>query len=87
MSAEIWRRFMTAAHNKLPIRDFDWLLPDATPEIIYQAEEPRPARDHRSRFYDDLSSDFGTDSAEAPPPVDEEPVLDPEPPPVEDAPY
>ena len=88
MAAEIWRRFMIAAHDKLPVRDFDWLLPEAPLEIIYQTDEPRAERDHRSRFYDDLSSDFAAHDPEAPPP-EEEPTPEPEPelPPVEDAPY
>ncbi|MDO9224298.1 MAG: penicillin-binding transpeptidase domain-containing protein, partial [Caulobacter sp.] len=46
----IWRRFMIVAHEGVPARDFDWLLPDPVPET---EEDPRNA------FYQDLASDFG----------------------------
>ncbi|MDQ0463508.1 penicillin-binding protein 1A [Caulobacter ginsengisoli] len=82
LPAMIWRRFMIAAHDGLPVRDFDWLLPDPVPEM--QA-------DPRNGFYSDLAADFGRASDEAaeaarkmdvpppvvappPPPKPEEPI-------------
>ena len=49
LPAAIWRRFMIIAHEGLPVRDFDWLMPDPVPE-----EEADP----RNPFYGELSSDF-----------------------------
>ena len=86
MSAEIWRRFMIAAHDKLPVRDFDWLIPEAPAEIIYQTDpvaEPEP--DPRSRFYDDLSSDFAEHEPDPAPQEDIQP--EPDAPRDEEAPY
>ncbi len=56
LPAIIWRRFMIAAHDKLPARDFDWLLPDPVPEM---------QSDPRNGFYSDLAADFGRASDEA----------------------
>ena len=86
MSAEIWRRFMIAAHDKLPVRDFDWLIQEAPTEIIYETDpvaerEPDP----RSRFYDDLSSDFAEHEPEPAPQDDVQ--LEPDAPRAEEAPY
>jgi len=66
LPAVIWRRFMIVAHEGLPARDFDWLLPD--PELEEEA-------DPRNPFYGELSSDFArtADSLEA--------ALEPETPP------
>ena len=50
LPAAIWRRFMIVAHEGLPARDFDWLVPDPIPE-----EEADP----RNPFYGDLASEFG----------------------------
>jgi penicillin-binding protein 1A len=70
LPAAIWRRFMIIAHEGLPARDFDWLMPDPVPEEV---EDPR------NPFYGDLASDFArtADSlaadAAAPPPAPVEP--------------
>jgi len=56
VSAEIWRKFMMVAHETLPARDFDWLLPDPVPET---------EADPRNAFYDELSSDFAAAAREA----------------------
>ena len=65
LPAAIWRRFMIVAHEGLPARDFDWLMPDPIPEEI---------ADPRNPFYGDLASDFGrtadslaAEAAETPP--------------------
>ncbi|HPA40299.1 MAG TPA: hypothetical protein PLV04_16250, partial [Phenylobacterium sp.] len=44
------------AHETLPARDFDWLLPDPVPET---------EADPRNAFYDELSSDFAAAAREA----------------------
>jgi penicillin-binding protein 1A len=49
LSAQIWKGFMTVAHEGLPVRDFDWLLPDVQPQM---------EADPRNDFYDGLASDF-----------------------------
>ncbi|MDP1632783.1 MAG: PBP1A family penicillin-binding protein [Caulobacter sp.] len=54
LPATIWRRFMIIAHQGLPVRDFDWLLPDPIP-----VEEADP----RNPFYGELSSDFARAAA------------------------
>ncbi|MFA7262029.1 MAG: PBP1A family penicillin-binding protein [Caulobacter sp.] len=66
LPASIWRRFMIVAHEGLPARDFDWLMPDPVPEEL---------ADPRNPFYGDLASDFAraADSLE--------PALEPETPP------
>ena len=71
LPATIWRRFMIIAHEGLPARDFDWLMPDPIPE-----EEADP----RNPFYSDLASEFGrvADSLE-PPPEPEAPEVPAEP--------
>ncbi len=56
VSAEIWRRFMMVAHENLPARDFDWLMPDPVPET---------EADPRNAFYEELSSDFAAAAREA----------------------
>lgn len=67
LPAAIWRRFMIIAHEGLPARDFDWLMPDPVPE-----EEADP----RNPFYSDLAGDFAraADALES--------VIEPEAPPV-----
>ena len=50
MPSTIWRQYMVAAHQGLPVRDFEWLLPDPEPET-----EPDP----RNGFYEGIASDFG----------------------------
>ncbi|MDH4385980.1 MAG: PBP1A family penicillin-binding protein [Caulobacter sp.] len=49
MPSTIWRQYMVAAHQGLPARDFEWLLPDPEPET-----EPDP----RNGFYEGIASDF-----------------------------
>ncbi|WP_304178136.1 penicillin-binding transpeptidase domain-containing protein, partial [Phenylobacterium aquaticum] len=56
VSAEIWRRFMMVAHENLPARDFDWLLPDPVPEM---------EADPRNAFYEELSGDFAATARDA----------------------
>jgi penicillin-binding protein 1A len=84
MPSTIWRQYMVAAHQGLPARDFDWLLPDPEPET-----EPDP----RNGFYEGIASDFGRVAGEL-----EVLTRDPEPgpdavnpgpaaPPPEDIPY
>ena len=63
LPAAIWRRFMIIAHEGLPARDFDWLMPDPVPE-----EEADP----RNPFYSDLAGDFGRTADSL------EPVIEPE---------
>ncbi|MDX9997027.1 MAG: PBP1A family penicillin-binding protein [Phenylobacterium sp.] len=58
LPAEIWRRFMVAAHQGLVPRDFDWLPPEPEPEVV--ASE-------RAAFYDTLSADFTQAAALAAP--------------------
>lgn len=55
MPSTIWRQYMVAAHQGLPARDFDWLLPDPEPQT-----EPDP----RNGFYEGLASDFGRQAGE-----------------------
>ncbi|MFN3521896.1 MAG: transglycosylase domain-containing protein [Phenylobacterium sp.] len=57
LPAEIWRRFMIAAHKDLPIRDFDWIAPPA--------EAAAAAPDARNGFYGVLASEFGRLAAQA----------------------
>jgi penicillin-binding protein 1A len=66
LPAIIWRRFMIVAHEGLPVRDFDWLLPD--PELEEEA-------DPRNPFYGELSSDFARTADSL------EPAIEPEAPP------
>jgi len=67
LPAGIWRRFMIIAHEGLPVRDFDWLLPDPVP-----LEEADP----RNPFYGDLAGDFAraVESLEPPPEPEAPPV-------------
>lgn len=71
MPSTIWRQYMVAAHQGLPARDFDWLLPDPEPET-----EPDP----RNGFYEGIASDFGRVAGEL-----EVLTRDPEPEPGPDA--
>ncbi len=71
MPATIWRQFMVVAHQGLPARDFDWLLPDPEPEM-----EPDP----RNGFYGGLADDFGRMGSELEV-LTREPDPEPEPPP------
>lgn len=71
LPAAIWRRFMIIAHEGLPARDFDWLMPDPVPE-----EEADP----RNPFYGELAGDFARTADSL------EPVIEPEAPPVPVAP-
>jgi penicillin-binding protein 1A len=75
MPATIWRGFMVAAHQGLPVRDFDWLLPDPVPET---------EADPRNGFYEGLTSDFSRAAEELEvmtrepdPPVEPPPVAPP----------
>ena len=80
LPAVIWRRFMIAAHDKLPVRDFDWLLPDPEPEM---------EADPRNSFYSDLAADFGRasdEAAEAARKMDSAPVVVAPPPPKQEEP-
>ena len=65
--ASIWRRFMMVAHQTLAVRDFDWLLPDPSPE-----SEPDP----RNGYYETLAAEFARaasdlDAEANPPPAPE----------------
>ena len=54
LPAEIWRRFMLAAHEGLPARDFQFLGGGET-----QPETPgAPAPEERTAFYQGLAADF-----------------------------
>jgi penicillin-binding protein 1A len=63
LPAEIWRRYMIAAHARLPARDFDWLLPEPVADSpTDDSAEPRDDHamfDSRSEFYDELAGRFG----------------------------
>ncbi|MDP3749812.1 MAG: PBP1A family penicillin-binding protein [Phenylobacterium sp.] len=89
VAAEIWRRYMLVAHETLPVREFDWLLPD--PEggegefapggpVDYQ-DDPRNA------FYDDLADEFSQVAEPEPEPSVAEPPAEPEPYPRDPEPY
>jgi penicillin-binding protein 1A len=54
LPAEIWRRFMLAAHDGLPARDFPFLGGAATG----QAEAASPPGEERSAFYRELQGEF-----------------------------
>lgn len=56
VSAQVWRRFMMVAHENLPPRDFDWLLPDPEPEM---------EADPRNTYYEELASEFASAFADA----------------------
>ena len=72
LPAAIWRRFMIIAHEGLPARDFDWLMPDPVPE-----EEADP----RNPFYSDLAGDFGRTADSLEPAIEPEaPSVPAEPP-------
>lgn len=64
LPAEIWRRFMIAAHRGLPARGFDWLPP---PEAV-APPEPEGLPDPRNGFYETLASDFSRAAATDPAP-------------------
>lgn len=77
LPAEIWRRFMIAAHAQIPARDFDWLLPDPMPEgglgepgtdsavngDDQPTADPDADPDNRKPFYDQLTKEFEFDGA------------------------
>ncbi|MFZ3005282.1 MAG: penicillin-binding transpeptidase domain-containing protein, partial [Phenylobacterium sp.] len=65
MSAAIWRQFMVVAHEKLPIRDFDWLLPDPEPEL---------EADPRNEFYEGLADEFSAAARDAEAAIPPEPI-------------
>ncbi|WP_340645553.1 PBP1A family penicillin-binding protein [Phenylobacterium sp.] len=65
MSAAIWRQFMVVAHEKLPARDFDWLLPDPEPEL---------ESDPRNDFYEGLAEEFSAAARDAEAAIPPEPV-------------
>jgi penicillin-binding protein 1A len=52
LPADIWRTVMLAAHQGLPVRDFDWAAPPPLPP----AEVPEAGP--REQFYQDLAADF-----------------------------
>ena len=56
LPAEVWRRFMLAAHQDLPVRDFAFLGP-VQPQARTAAAEATPAGG-RAAFYRDLSDAF-----------------------------
>ncbi|MBN9320219.1 MAG: PBP1A family penicillin-binding protein [Caulobacterales bacterium] len=56
LPATIWRRFMIAAHEGLPPRDFPFLTSDVLPATN---------ADPRNGFYDSLAAEFGRAAAEA----------------------
>lgn len=56
LPAAIWKRMMVAAHENLPVRDFDWLIAPVGPD-----EQPDP----RNGFYGDLASEFSRARVEA----------------------
>lgn len=58
LPAQIWRRFMIAAHEGLPVRDFDWITP------VGGRREAAP--DPRNGFYGVLAAEFARVAAEAP---------------------
>lgn len=60
LPAQIWRRFMIAAHEGLPVRDFDWIVPPPLPETA--------TPDPRNGFYGTLAAEFARVAADAPPP-------------------
>ena len=81
MSASIWREFMMVAHDKLPVRDFDWLLPDPEPDL---------EADPRNDFYEGLAEEFSAAARDAqaaipPEPIEPKPPI--EPPPIEEIPF
>ncbi|HQT52702.1 MAG TPA: PBP1A family penicillin-binding protein [Phenylobacterium sp.] len=81
MSASIWREFMMVAHDKLPVRDFDWLLPDPEPDL---------EADPRNDFYEGLAEEFSAaarDAQAAIPPEPIEPKPPVEPPSIEEIPF
>ncbi|MBX3479916.1 MAG: PBP1A family penicillin-binding protein [Caulobacter sp.] len=55
MPTTIWRQYMVAAHKGLPVRDFDWQVPDPEPET-----EPDP----RNGFYEGVALDFNRAAGE-----------------------
>lgn len=58
MPADIWRRYMLAAHQGLAVRDFPWLLPD--PETL-------SLPDPRNGFYETLAAEFARSAADLAP--------------------
>jgi penicillin-binding protein 1A len=55
LAAAVWRRFMTAAHKDLPVRDF------------FEAEEPSPDDAHAA-YYRELAEDFAAVAGPSPAP-------------------
>ena len=58
LPAQIWRRFMMAAHEGLAVRDFDAVAAGAGPD--------GPAPDPRNGFYETLGAEFARAAAMAP---------------------
>jgi penicillin-binding protein 1A len=76
--AEIWRRFMLAAHQGLPPRDFAFLgetAPAAAPaaEPTVSGAAHGSGREARSAFYQDLSSAFDAANSDQDPPAESDP--------------
>ncbi len=80
LPAQIWRRFMLAAHQGLPVRDFTGQAPAppppapaesdaadaaASPDAEAPAEPQQPSAGARGAFYQGLADDFA--AAEGPP--------------------
>ncbi|MGZ8370324.1 MAG: transglycosylase domain-containing protein [Caulobacteraceae bacterium] len=74
LPAEIWRKFMAAAHQGIPVRDFAWLggAEGQTPTAEASDTPPSaaPSTEERDSFYQTLQSEFARAEAEAsiPPP-------------------
>ncbi len=67
LPAEIWRRYMIAAHAQLPARDFDWLLPEPVADVpaeegvVDETADSHLMLDTRKDFYSALANRFGVD--------------------------
>ena len=69
--AEIWRRFMLAAHQGLPPRDFPFL--GETPAAAQAAPDsaaPAARAEARTAFYQNLSSEFASAELDAAQPAE-----------------
>jgi penicillin-binding protein 1A len=64
LPAEVWRRFMLAAHQNLPVRDFAF-LGAPQPQEVRAAPAATPAG-NRAAFYRGLSEDFAQAAAGEP---------------------
>jgi penicillin-binding protein 1A len=63
LPAEIWRRFMLAAHQGLPVRDFPFLGETAPAPPIAAQSPAAPAAERteaRQQFYQSLSGEFAS---------------------------